>query len=214
MQAKMKKVAPKQKQLQERYKDDRTKLQQEMMKLYRTEGVNPLSGCLPIIPTIFIFFALYKTVFINVELRHAPFFGWIQDLSARDPLSVLNGFGMLPWDGMQTVGIVSFFAIGPLAILYGLSMAITFSLSSAQPMSGGEGMANEMAQMQMKIFKWMPWIFMFILAPFAAGLLVYWVWNNILSILQQYYITRKYEVETGLDRFFARITGKGKTSAE
>lgn len=214
MQAKMKKVAPQQKKLQERYKDDRTKLQQEMMKLYRSEGVNPLSGCLPIIPTIFIFFALYKTVFINVELRHAPFFGWIQDLSARDPLSILNGFGLFPWDDMQSVGILSFFAIGPLAILYGLSMAITFSLSSAQPMSGGEGMANEMAQMQMKIFKWMPWLFMFILAPFAAGLLVYWVWNNILSILQQYYITRKYKVETGLDRFLARITGKSKTSAE
>lgn len=216
MQAKMKKVAPQQKKLQERYKDDRAKLQQEMMKLYRTEGVNPLSGCLPIIPTIFIFFALYKTVFINVELRHAPFFGWIQDLSARDPLSILNGFGLFPWDNMMSVPILGFLAIGPLAIFYGISMAITFSLSSAQPMSGGggEGMANEMMQMQMKIFKWMPWIFMFILAPFATGLLVYWVWNNILSIIQQYYITRKYKVETGLDRFFARITGKGKASAE
>ena len=215
MQAKMKKLAPKQKKLQERYKDDKQKLQQEMLQLYRTEGANPLSGCLPIIPTIFIFFALYKTVFINVELRHAPFFGWIQDLSARDPLSALNGFGLLPWDGLQNVWLASIFAIGPLAILYGITMAMTFSLSSAQaPTSGGEGMANEMAQMQKKIFKWMPWIFMFVLAPFAAGLLIYWVWNNILSILQQYYITRKYKVETPFDRLLGRITGKGKAKAD
>jgi len=215
MQAKMKKLAPKQKKLQERYKDDKQKLQQEMLKLYREEGANPLSGCLPIIPTIFIFFALYKTVFINVELRHAPFFGWIQDLSARDPLSIFNGFGILPWDDMMSVPVLGMLAIGPLAILYGITMAMTFSLSSAQtPSSGGEGMANEMAEMQKKIFKWMPWIFMFVLAPFAAGLLIYWVWNNILSILQQYYITRKYNVETPFDRFFGRITGKGKAKTE
>ena len=199
-QAKMKQLAPKQKRLQEVYKDDRAKMQQEVMKLYREAGVNPLSGCLPIIPTIFIFFALYKTVFIHVELRHAPFFGWIQDLSARDPLSVINGFGILPWDGMQSAGLLSFFAIGPLAILYGISMAMTFSLSSAQTPSSG----NEMMEMQMKIFKWMPWIFMFILAPFAAGLLIYWIWNNVLSFVQQYYITRKYNVETSFDRFFSR----------
>ncbi len=213
-QAKMKKVAPKQKQLQERYKDDRVKLQQEVMKLYRSEGVNPMAGCLPIIPTIFIFFALYKTVFINVELRHAPFFGWIQDLSARDPLSMLNGFGILPWNSMSEVPIASFFAIGPLAILYGITMAMTFSMSTAQAPTAGEGAANEMMQMQMKIFKWMPWIFMFVLAPFAAGLLIYWVWNNILSVAQQYYITRKYNVETGFDRFLARLRGKGKVEAE
>ncbi len=208
-QAKMKKVAPKQKRLQDMYKDDRVKLQQEVMKLYRSEGVNPLSGCLPIIPTIFVFFALYKTVFINVELRHAPFFGWLQDLSARDPLSALNGFGALPWEGIPD-GFLSFLAIGPLAIFYGISMAMTFSLSSAQTPDP----SNEMMQMQMKIFKWMPWIFMFVLAPFAAGLLIYWIWNNVLSILQQYYITRKYGVETAFDRFFARLRGKGKAEAE
>ncbi len=208
-QAKMKKLAPKQKRLQEVYKDDRVKLQQEVMKLYREAGVNPLSGCLPIIPTIFIFFALYKTVFINIDLRHAPFFGWIQDLSARDPLSILNGFGAMPWDGMPG-GLLSFFAIGPLAILYGISMAMTFSLSSAQTPSSG----NEMMEMQMKIFKWMPWIFMFILAPFAAGLLIYWIWNNILSFAQQYYITRKYNVETSFDRFFSRKKGQDKDVAE
>ena len=212
-QAKMKKVAPKQKKLQELYKDDRLKLQQEIMALYRKEGVNPMAGCLPIIPTIFVFFALYKTVFINVELRHAPFFGWIQDLSARDPLSVLNGFGAFPWDGVPG-GIIAFLAIGPLAILYGISMAMTFSLSTMQSSAAAGGTANEMMEMQMKIFKWMPWIFMFVLAPFAAGLLLYWIWNNVLSFVQQYYITRKYDVDTPFDAFFRKITGKSKAKAE
>jgi len=96
-QAKMKKVAPKQKKLQALYGDDRMKLQQEVMGLYKKEGVNPMAGCLPIIPTIFVFFALYKSVFINIDLRHAPFYGYIKDLAARDPLSILNGFGVLPW---------------------------------------------------------------------------------------------------------------------
>lgn len=208
-QAKMKKVAPKQKKIQELYKDDRVKQQQEIMALYRSEGVNPMAGCLPIIPTIFVFFALYKTVFINVELRHAPFFGWIQDLSARDPLSMLNGFGILPWDSIPA-SFLSFFAIGPLAIFYGISMAMTFSLSSMQ----SAGSNNEMMAMQMKIFKFMPWIFMFVLAPFATGLLIYWIWNNVLSFIQQYYITRKYKVETPFDAFFDKIRGKGKAEAE
>ena len=201
-QAKMKKVQPKVQKLQKLYKDDRMKLQQEMMGLYKKEGVNPAAGCLPIIPTIFVFFALYKTVFINVELRHAPFFGWIQDLSAKDPLSILNGFGILPW-GADPLGI-AFLAIGPLAILYGITMA---AMQMLTPMPTGGN--SEAAQIQATMFKWMPWIFMFVLAPFAAGLLVYWVWNNILSFLQQYYITRKHQVETPIDRFFARLTNKG-----
>ncbi len=196
-QAKMKKVQPKLKKIQEIYKGDRSKLQQEMMKLYKTEGVNPAAGCLPIIPTIFIFFALYKTVLINVELRHAPFFGWITDLSARDPLSILNGFGIFPWPAIP-VEFLSFFAIGPLAILYGVTMAAMYTLT---PQVGAD-------PMQQKIFKFMPWIFMFILAPFAMGLLVYWVWNNVLSFIQQYYITRKFKVDTPVDKFFRKITGR------
>lgn len=198
-QAKMKKVQPKLKKIQDRYKDDRMKLQQEMMALYKKEGVNPMSGCLPIIPTIFIFFALYKTVFININLRHAPFYGWIEDLSVRDPLSVLNGFGLFPWDAVP-LGFLSFIAIGPLAILYGITMAMMQSLT---PQQAGAG---EQAEMMMKMMKWMPWIFMFVLAPFAAGLLVYWVWNNILSFLQQYYITRKFKVDTPIDELWRRLT--------
>ena len=208
-QAKMKKVQPKLKKIQKLYKDDRVKLQQEMMGLYKKEGVNPMAGCLPIIPTIFIFFALYKAVFINVDMRHAPFFGWIKDLSAKDPLSVLNGFGALPWDAAP-FGL-SFLAIGPLAILYGIKMAL---MQTLQPMPGAnaappkEGDAPDPMAMQAKIFKYMPWFFMFILAPFASGLLVYWVWNNILSFLQQYVITRKFKVDTPIDKFFRKITGK------
>jgi len=188
-QAKMKKVQPKLKKLQERYKEDRMKLQKEMMGLYKKEGVNPAAGCLPIIPTIFVFFALYKSVFINIDMRHAPFFGYLQDLSAKDPLSILNLFGILPW-GPNPLG-VAFLAIGPLAILYGISMSLMYMLTP--PAGAGAG---EQAEMMQKMMKWMPWIFMFILAPFPAGLLLYWVWNNVLSFGQQYIITRKFNVDT------------------
>lgn len=207
-QAKMKKVQPKMKKLQNLYKDDRMKLQQEMMALYKKEGVNPAAGCLPIIPTIFIFFALYKTVLINVELRHEPFIWWIQDLSARDPLSILNGFGLFPWTGMPD-NFLSFLAIGPLALLYGITMASIYTLTPQTATAG-----NDQAEMMVKMMKWMPWIFMFILAPFATGLLVYWVWNNVLSFIQQYYITRKFKVDTPVDAFFRKITGKEKADAE
>ena len=198
-QAKMKKVQPKLKKLQERYKDDRMKLQQEMMALYKKEGANPMAGCLPIIPTIFVFFALYKAVFINLDLRHEGFMGYIKDLSDRDPLSIVNGFGIFPWDGTpEWMPVI--LLIGPLAILYGLTMSLMYTLSSPPSMG-----ASEQAQLQAKIFKWMPWIFMFVLAGFPAGLLLYWIWNNILSFAQQYWITRKNGVDTPVDKFFRKI---------
>ena len=195
-QAKMKKVMPQVKKLQERYKDDRMKLQQEMMALYKKEGANPAAGCLPIIPTIFVFFALYKAVFIDIDLRHAPFFGYIEDLSAPEPISILNAFGFLPYDGRPD-NIFTFIALGPLAILYGVTMSLMYTLT---PPTGDP--------MQAKIFKFMPWLFMFILAGFPAGLLVYWCWNNILSFFQQWYITRKNKVDTPVDAFLRKITGK------
>ncbi len=210
-QAKMKKVQPKLKKMQERYKDDRLKLQQEMMGLYKKEGVNPMAGCLPIIPTIFVFFALYKSVFINIDLRHEPFIGWIKDLSARDPLSILNGFGLFPWEGIPGAGWLSFIAIGPLAILYGISMSLIYTLTPSPAAGAGGG---EQAEMMAKMMKWMPWIFMFVLAPFAAGLLVYWICNNVLSFVQQYYITRKYKVDTPVDKFWRKITGKPEPEAK
>jgi YidC/Oxa1 family membrane protein insertase len=194
--AKMKAVAPKVEKMKKRYGDDRMKLQQEMMALYKKEGVNPAAGCLPMIPQMFVFFALYKSLFITLEIRHAPFFGWIKDLSAKDPLSILNGFGLFPWDAVP-IGILSFLAIGPLALMYGISMAATQVLNQAPT-----------DKMQARIFQFMPLIFMFILAPFAAGLLVYWVWSNVLTFIQQYIITRKFGVETPLDRFFNKIIGK------
>jgi len=198
-QAKMKKVQPKLKKLQERYKDDRMKLQQEMMALYKKEGANPMAGCLPIIPTMFVFFALYKAVFINLDLRHEGFMGYIKDLSDRDPLSIVNGFGIFPWDGTpEWMPVI--LLIGPLAILYGLTMSLMYTLSSPPSMG-----ASEQAQLQAKIFKWMPWIFMFVLAGFPAGLLLYWIWNNILSFAQQYWITRKNGVDTPVDKFFRKI---------
>jgi YidC/Oxa1 family membrane protein insertase len=207
-QAKMKKVQPKLKKLQERYKDDRMKLQQEMMALYKKEGANPAAGCLPIIPTIFVFFALYKAVFINIDLRHESFLGYIQDLSARDPLSIINGFGIFPWVG-QPEWLPAMFTIGPLAILYGASMSMMYTLQPAPTMG-----ASEQAQLQAKIFKWMPWLFMFILAGFPAGLLIYWIWSNILSFAQQYWITRKNGVDTPVDKFFRKLFGKPEPIAE
>lgn len=194
--AKMRGIAPKVAKMKERYGDDRMKLQQETMALYKKEGVNPVAGCLPMIPQMFIFFALYKSLFITFEMRHAPFFGWLKDLSARDPLSILNGFGLFSWDGIP-VEFLSFFALGPLALLYGTTMALMQTLNTPPT-----------DKTQARIMQLMPWFFMFILAPFAAGLLLYWVWNNILTIFQQYYITRKHKVETPLDVFFNKIFGK------
>jgi len=198
--AKMKLLQPKIKKMQKRYGDDRMKLQQEMMALYRKENVSPVAGCLPMIPQMFIFFALYKSLFITFEMRHAPFFGWLKDLSAKDPLSILNGFGAFPWDGHPAM--IGFLAIGPLALLYGLSMAATQTLNTPPA-----------DKMQARIFQFMPLFFMFILAGFASGLLLYWVWNNILTFIQQYIITRKYKVDTPFDRFFAKIFGRGAKSA-
>ena len=199
--AKTKALAPKMEKLKKRYGDDRMKLQQETMAMYKKEGVSPVAGCLPMIPQMFIFFALYKSLFITLEMRHAPFFGWIKDLSAKDPLSILNGFGIFPWDAVP-VQALSFFAIGPLALMYGATMAMMQTLNTPP----GD-------KMQARIFQWMPLFFMFILAPFAAGLLVYWVWNNILTFAQQYIITRKFKVETPMDRFFNKILGKNTANA-
>ncbi|MEL6687947.1 MAG: membrane protein insertase YidC [Pseudomonadota bacterium] len=195
-QAKMKKVMPKVKKLQERYKDDRMKLQQEMMAIYKKEGVNPAAGCLPIIPTIFVFFALYKAVFIDIDLRHAPFIGYIDDLSAAEPISILNGFGFFPNDP-RPGGILAFIALGPLAFLYGATMSLMYMLT---PPTGDPTQA--------KIFKLMPWLFMFILASFPSGLLLYWCWNNVLSFLQQWVITKRNNVDTPVDAFFRKITGR------
>ena len=173
--AAMKAVQPKMKALQERYKDDKQRLQQEMMKLYKDEKVNPLAGCLPLLIQIPIFFALYKVLILSIEMRHEPFIAWIRDLSAPDPAHILNLFGMLPFD------VPGFLAIGPLAILLGVTMWLTFKLNPAA-----------MDPVQQQIFAFMPWILMFVMAPFAAGLLLYWVTSNILTLAQQSYLYSKH----------------------
>ena len=166
--AAMRVVQPKLKALQERYKDDKPKLQQEMMQLYKTEKINPMAGCLPILIQIPVFYALYKVLMVAIEMRHQPFVLWIKDLSAPDPAHVLNLFGVLPFT------VPAFLGIGVLAILLGITMWLQFKLNPAQ-----------MDPVQQQVFAIMPWMMMFVMAPFAAGLLVYWITNNILTIAQQ-----------------------------
>ena len=169
--AAMRAIQPKMKALQDRYKDDKQKLQEETMKLYKQEGVNPLAGCLPIFLQIPVFFALYKVLILAIEMRHQPFVLWIKDLSAPDPLHILNLFGLLPFTPP------SFLAIGILAVLLGVTMWLQFKLNPAPP-----------DPMQQQIFAIMPWMMMFVMAPFAAGLLLYWITSNVLTIAQQKYL--------------------------
>lgn len=173
--AQMRAVQPKMKALQERYKDDKPQLQQEMAKLYKEEKINPLAGCLPIFLQIPIFFALYKVLRLAIEMRHEPFYGWLHDLSAPDPAKILNLFGLLPFDPPGFLGI------GILAVLLGFTMWLQFKLNPAA-----------MDPMQQQIFMIMPWVLMFVMAPFAAGLLLYWITSNILTLAQQKYLYSKH----------------------
>ena len=173
----MKVLQPKMMELKERYGDDKQRLNQAMMDLYKKEKVNPASGCLPMLVQIPVFFALYKVLFVTIEMRHTPFYGWIDDLSAPDPLTIFTGFGLFPWDVPE---LLSIFNIGLWPIIMGLTMFLQQRLNPtpADPV-------------QAKIFLFMPLIFTFILAPFPAGLVIYWAWNNILSIGQQWVIMRQ-----------------------
>jgi YidC/Oxa1 family membrane protein insertase len=175
--ASMKAVQPKMKEIQERFADDKQRQQQEIMKLYKDEKVNPLAGCLPMLIQIPVFFALYKVLVLAIEMRHEPFILWIRDLSAPDPAHILNLFGLLPF----AIPEASFLAIGPLAVLLGITMWLTFKLNPAA-----------MDPVQQQMFAIMPWILMFVMAPFAAGLLLYWVTSNILTLAQQSYLYSKH----------------------
>ena len=167
----MRAVQPKVKALQDRYKDDKPKLQQEMMALYKKEGVNPLAGCLPTLLQIPIFFALYKVLMLSIEMRHQPFALWIKDLSAPDPATILNLFGLLPFE------VPSFLGVGVLAVLLGASMWLQFKLNPAPT-----------DPIQQQVFAIMPWLLMLVMAPFAAGLLLYWITNNVLTLAQQKFL--------------------------
>ena len=179
--AKMKELQPEMEKIKERVGDDRQKLQQEMMGLYRKEKVNPASGCLPILIQIPIFFSLYKVIFVTLELRHEPWFGWIKDLSAPDPSTILNLFGLLPWANPTTPGsILAIISLGILPILLGVSMWLQQKLNPAPT-----------DKTQAMIFAWMPWVFMFMLGTFASGLVIYWIANNTITFIQQYLIMRR-----------------------
>lgn len=201
--SKMKKVQPQVEELRKKYKDDPTKQQQELLGLYQREKINPMTGCLPMLVQIPVFYALYKVLTVTIEMRHAPFYGWIQDLSSRDPATIWNLFGAIPWNPATApmVGglLDTSLHLGPLALLYGLTMWLTTSMS---PPAGDP--------VQQRIFQLMPIMFTFIMAPFAAGLLIYWTWNNVLTILQQYLIMHRLKVENPIDNLIARFGGKSK----
>jgi YidC/Oxa1 family membrane protein insertase len=183
--AKMRKLQPEMLRLREKYGEDKQRLNQEMMALYKKEGANPMSGCLPIVIQIPVFFALYKVLFVTIEMRHTPFFGWIHDLSAQDPTSVLNGFGLLPWNAPD-LGPLQMLNIGIWPLLMGITMFLQQRLNPQPP-----------DPVQAKIFLFMPIIFTFLLASFPAGLVIYWTWNNLLSIIQQAVIMRRAGVPFG-----------------
>ena len=179
--AKMKAVQPQMAALKARYPDDKAKQQQELMALYKKEKINPLAGCLPIAIQIPVFFSLYKVLFVTIEMRHAPFFGWIHDLSAPDPTNLFTLFGLIPFDPTVLPVIGPFLHLGAWAIIMGITMWAQMKLNPTPP-----------DPTQAMIFNWMPLIFTFMLATFPAGLVIYWAWNNSLSVLQQSVIMRKH----------------------
>ncbi|MAJ96619.1 MAG: membrane protein insertase YidC [SAR116 cluster bacterium] len=180
--AKMRILTPQIQKLRERVGDDRQKLNQEMMNLYKKEKVNPAAGCLPILVQIPVFFALYKVLFVSIEMRQTPFFGWIEDLSVQDPTSIFNLFGLLPY---STSILPDFLNIGIWPLLMGVTMFLQQRLNPTPP-----------DPIQAKIFAWMPVAFTFLLATFPAGLVIYWTWNNLLSICQQWVIMNKMNKES------------------
>ncbi|WP_028138882.1 membrane protein insertase YidC [Bradyrhizobium japonicum] len=195
--AKMKSVQPQLLALKERYPDDKVKQQQEMMEIYRKEKINPVAGCLPVLIQIPVFFALYKVLFVTIEMRHAPFYGWIKDLSAPDPTNLFNLFGLIPFDPTTIPVFGHYLALGIWPIIMGITMWFQMKLNPTPP-----------DPTQQIIFNWMPLIFTFMLAGFPAGLVIYWAWNNLLSVVQQSYIMRrngvKVELFDNLKATFAR----------
>ena len=183
----MKKMQPQMTALREQYKDDKVKQQQALMELYKKEKINPLAGCWPVAIQIPVFFSLYKVLFVTIEMRHAPFFGWIQDLSAPDPTHVFNLFGLLPYDPMSVPVIGHFLAIGLWPVIMGITMFVQMKLNPTPP-----------DPTQAMIFTWMPVLFTFMLASFPAGLVIYWAWNNTLSVTQQYVIMKRQGVDVNL----------------
>jgi YidC/Oxa1 family membrane protein insertase len=185
--AKMKAVQPEMVGIRERYADDKMKQQQALMELYKKEKINPVAGCWPVLIQIPVFFALYKVLFVTIEMRHAPFFGWIRDLAAPDPTSIFNLFGLIPYNPGAVPVLGPFLMLGVWPILMGITMWIQMKMNPEPP-----------DPVQKQVFAWMPIIFTFMLGSFPAGLVIYWAWNNLLSVTQQYFIMRKHGAKVEL----------------
>ena len=185
--ARMKAIQPRVKELQERTKDDKLAQQQGMMKLYKDEKINPVSGCVPVLLQIPVFFALYKVLFITIEMRHAPFFGWIKDLAAPDPSNIFTLFGLIPYDVTHIPVLGQYFHLGIWPVIMGITMWVQMKMNP-EPTD----------PVQKSVFGWMPIIFTFMMGAFPAGLIIYWAWNNLLSVAQQYLIMKKNGVKVEL----------------
>ena len=196
--SKMRNLQPKMEEIKKKYPDDAPKQQQELMALYQKEKINPLAGCLPLLLQIPVFYAVYKMLFVTIEMRHAPFFGWLQDLSAKDQTTIWNLWGLIPWDPavVPLLGphLTGTFSLSILAIVYGLTMWLQMAMSPPAP-----------DPMQRRLFQLMPIVFTFIMATFPAGLLLYWGWSNVLTIFQQYVIMHRLKAENPIDTFLARM---------
>ena len=200
--AKMKAVQPQLAALKDKYPDDKMKQQQEMMEIYKKEKINPIAGCLPILIQIPVFFSLYKVLFVTIEMRHAPFFGWIKDLSAQDPTNLFNLFGLFAFDPTHLPVLGYYLHLGIWPIIMGITMWFQMKLNPTPP-----------DPTQKMIFDWMPLIFTFMLAGFPAGLVIYWAWNNLLSVLQQSYIMKKNGAKIELfDNVKATFAGSKKAT--
>jgi YidC/Oxa1 family membrane protein insertase len=209
--SRMKKLTEPMKELKEKHKDDPAKLQAETMALYQREKVNPVAGCLPLFLQIPVFLAFYKVLSVTIEMRHAPFVGFVKDLSARDPTNIWNLFGLLPYEpgtlplvgGLLTthpeaLGFgVGALGLGICVLFYGFTMWLTTAMNPPAP-----------DPMQQRIFQLMPILFTFIMAPFAVGLIIYWTFSNVLSIFQQYIIMHRLKVENPIDDFINRFRAK------
>ena len=195
--AKMKKLQPQMEKMRKELGDDKMKQQQAMMELYKKEKINPAAGCLPVLLQFPVFFALYKVIFISIDMRHAPFFGWIKDLSSPDPTSIFNLFGALPF------AVPEFLLIGVWPLIMGATMWLQFQLNPPQP-----------DPTQQMIFNWMPVMLTFMMASMPAGLIIYWSWSNIISFAQQYYITKKNGAEIHIWSNIQRIFSFWKKPAK
>ncbi|MEQ1780432.1 MAG: membrane protein insertase YidC [Hyphomonadaceae bacterium] len=199
--SKMRLIQPEMKGIQERFAADPQRMRSEQAKLFQREKVNPLAGCLPLIPTMFVFYSLFQVLNVSIEMRHTPFIGWIRDMSAADPTTIFNLFGLIPWDPRSIPLIGGMLGIGFWPLLYGLTM---FGLQSLS--------APPTDPMQRQIMRWIPLLFLFLFAGFAAGLVIYYVWSNLISIVQQYIIMRRTGVETELDKWIKKRFGQKKAA--